>query len=149
MRSCAHWLNWKCGLDLGAAREKLRVAHALPALPLISAAFEAGQVSYSKVRAMTRVATPANEADLLNIALHGTALHMERLVRGYRRVQRLEDVNRQHAARFVSYYEDEDGCWVFRGRIPGEQGELIARALEAAEQVLREQQAQAGDARCT
>jgi len=73
MMSCAHWLNWRCGLSLGAAREKVRVAHALPALPQISTAFEQGMLSYSKVRAMTRVATPENEPELMNIALHGAA----------------------------------------------------------------------------
>ena len=60
--SCAHWLNWQCGIGLVAAREKVRVAHALAKLPLISAAFSEGRLSYSKARAMTRVATPANEA---------------------------------------------------------------------------------------
>ncbi|MFC1775969.1 DUF222 domain-containing protein, partial [Pseudomonadota bacterium] len=53
--SCAHWLNWKCGMSLGSGRERVRVARALPALPAISAAFREGRVSYSKVRAMTRV----------------------------------------------------------------------------------------------
>jgi len=58
-QSCAHWLNWQCGLDLGAAREKLRVAHALERLPLMAAAMARGELSYSKVRALTRVATAA------------------------------------------------------------------------------------------
>jgi Domain of unknown function (DUF222) len=57
--SCAHWLNWKCGIALGAAREKVRVAHALQDLPRISAAMECGQLSYSKVRELTRVAEVA------------------------------------------------------------------------------------------
>ena len=61
MSSCAHWLNWKCGISLGAAREKVRVAHALRPLPKISETFRMGEVSYSKVRAMTRVGTPENE----------------------------------------------------------------------------------------
>ena len=65
MKSCAHWLNWKCGISLGAAREKVRVAHALVDLPLISSAFRQGQISYSKVRAMTRVAAADNEEYLL------------------------------------------------------------------------------------
>jgi len=81
--SCAHWLNWKCGIDMGTAREKVRVAHALKDLPQISQAFLHGQVSYSKVRAMTRVATAKNEDYLLMIARHGTAVHVERLVRNY------------------------------------------------------------------
>jgi hypothetical protein len=77
IRSCAHWLNWKCGMSLGSARERVRVARALPGLPLISAAFRKGKVSYSKVRAMTRVATPENEAALLQVALHGMAWHRQ------------------------------------------------------------------------
>ena len=59
--SCAHWLNWKCGIGQNAAREKVRVAHALENLPLIHASFSKGEISYSKVRAMSRVATRANE----------------------------------------------------------------------------------------
>jgi hypothetical protein len=71
-QSCAHWLSWKCGLDLGAAREKVRVARAIEALPKISVAMSNGQLSYSKARALTRVATPAIEDVLLNVALNGT-----------------------------------------------------------------------------
>ena len=63
-QSCAHWLNWQCGLDLGAAREKVRVAHALEELPSIAAAMARGELSYSKVRALTRVATAATESAL-------------------------------------------------------------------------------------
>ena len=72
VKSCAHWLNWKCGIAMGAAREKVRVAHCLENLPLIEASFAAGEISYSKVRAMTRVATPETEDSLMNIARHGT-----------------------------------------------------------------------------
>ncbi len=74
VKSCAHWLNWKCGIGLGAAREKVRVARALESLPLINAAFASGEVSYSKVRAMSRIATVDNEDTLLMIARHGTAV---------------------------------------------------------------------------
>jgi hypothetical protein len=81
MQSCAHWLNWKCGMSLGSARERVRMARALPDLPEISAAFREGRVSYSKVRAMTRVATGKNEAALLQVALNGTATHVETQVR--------------------------------------------------------------------
>src|SRR4051812_32534830 len=56
--SCAHWLSWKCGIELCAAREKVRVARALETLPMISVAMGRGELSYSKVRAVTRVATP-------------------------------------------------------------------------------------------
>ena len=71
--SCAHWLSWRTGIDLGAAREKVRVARALAALPQISAAMQRGALSYAKVRALTRVATPANEARLVDAARADTA----------------------------------------------------------------------------
>src|SRR3982751_2513412 len=72
-QSCAHWLNWKCGIAMGAAREKVRVAHALESLPKVSAAMKSGHVSYSKVREITRVSTPENEEYLLMLCEHGTA----------------------------------------------------------------------------
>jgi hypothetical protein len=133
--SCAHWLNWTCGTSLGAAREKVRVAHALADLPQISAAFSCGQISYSKVRAMTRVASPANEDYLLDIATSGTAAHVERLVKHYRRCKRqevLETENVSHAMRELSWHEDEDGMWVINGRLSREQGALISKALDLA-----------------
>jgi hypothetical protein len=111
-RSCAHWLNWKCGIALGVAREKVRTAHALEQLPMISAAMERGQLSYSKVRAMTRVATPATEEALLNIAIHGTATHVETTVRHFRRCLETEELTRaelQEKNRQVTYRWDDDG----------------------------------------
>ncbi|MGD9020203.1 MAG: DUF222 domain-containing protein [Lysobacterales bacterium] len=143
MRSCAHWLNWKCGMSLGPARERVRVARTLPSLPLISDAFRKGEVSYSKVRAMTRVATPDNEQSLLQVALHGTASHVETQVRLYRKVKRieaLEEENQRHEQRELNWYVDDDGSWVFRGRFTAEQGALILQALEVAEEQLFEEQ---------
>jgi hypothetical protein len=133
LASCAHWLQWRCGTNLGVAREKVRVARALPGLPQISAAFREGRVSYSKVRAMTRIAKPENEACLLNVARHGTAHHIEKMVRNYRRCERLkvlQEDRRNHALRELSWHIDEDGCWVFKGRFTPEQGALIQKALE-------------------
>jgi hypothetical protein len=98
-KSCASWLSWVCGLSVHAGREKIRVGHALNALPKISAAYAAGQLSYSKVRAMTRVAIPDNEDYLLMIAHHGTASHMEFLVTAFRRS--LAAVESQRAERQV------------------------------------------------
>ncbi|HJQ64724.1 MAG TPA: DUF222 domain-containing protein, partial [Burkholderiales bacterium] len=89
--SCAHWLSWRTGIAPGAAREKVRVARALGQMPLLSDAMRQGELSYAKVRAITRVATPANEAELLEFARNGTAAHVERLVRAWRRVDRLEE----------------------------------------------------------
>jgi hypothetical protein len=134
-RSCAHWLNWQCGIDLGAAREKVRVARALEALPQISAAMATGQLSYSKVRALTRVATPATESLLLDIALHGTAHHVEKLVRQFRRVQEVEELTRearQQANRSVTYRYDEDGSLHLSVCLPAECGALVLKALRFA-----------------
>ena len=135
LNSCAHWLNWQCGIALGAAREKVRVARALEHLPLISAAFAAGVVSYSKVRAMTRVATPENEDTLLMIARHGTAMHVEQTVRAYRQVQRIEETekaNGAHQARSLDWHYDDDGMLVIQARLPAETGAMLLKALAAA-----------------
>ncbi len=136
--SCAHWLCWRVGLDLGAAREKLRVARALGALPLVAAAMRRGEISYSKVRALTRIATPANEQDLLGFARAGTAAHVERLVRGMRRVDRIagNDEKRRHAARYLRAYTDEDGMVVVTGRLAPEAGAALLRALDAGVEAL-------------
>ncbi|MEQ8315267.1 MAG: DUF222 domain-containing protein [Gammaproteobacteria bacterium] len=135
IRTPAHWLNYYCGIALGAAREKVRVAKALESLPLIDEAFSTGAISYSKVRAMTRSATPENEEYLLHIARHGTAEHMEKLVRQYRRVERLNrpgEGQKQHSDRALSFYYDEDGMLVIKGRFAPEEGAVVVKALEAA-----------------
>ena len=133
--SCAHWLNWKCGIGMNAAREKVRVANALAELPKISEAFSKGEVSYSKVRAMTRAATPENEDYLLMIARHGTASHMESLISGYRKVRRLREVdtaNEQYRDRELYYRYDEDGALLINGRFTPETGAMILKALQMA-----------------
>jgi hypothetical protein len=134
-QSCAHWLNWQCGIALGVAREKVRVAHALEELPLIGAAMGRGELSYAKVRELTRVATAATEQVLLSIALHGTASHVEKLVRQYRRVLEVEELSRearQQAGRSVTYTFDEDGSLLLKARLPAEAGMLVLKAMEAA-----------------
>src|SRR5258705_11266445 len=83
-RSCAEWLSWRVGLDRGAARERVRVARALATLPRLTQALARGQLSYAKVRALTRVATPEPEERLLAVGRAGTAAHIERIVRGWR-----------------------------------------------------------------
>jgi hypothetical protein len=133
--SCAHWLNFKCGLNLGAARERVRVAHALGDLPKIAASMARGELSYSKVRALTRVACQATEESFLMIALHGTAHHVERLVRGYRRAQDAEELSReaqQQTHRSVRYWFDEDGSLILKARLPALPGALLIEALDAA-----------------
>jgi hypothetical protein len=139
--SCAHWLSWKCGIGLVAAREKCRVARALETLPLISDAMRRGTVSYCKVRAITRVATPVNEALLLQIAECGTVTHVEKTVRLFRRAQlarELETANQRHAARSLQCFVDDDGSVVIRARLAPEQGALMIKAIEAATLTLQE-----------
>ncbi|MEN8377086.1 MAG: DUF222 domain-containing protein, partial [Gemmatimonadota bacterium] len=117
------------------ARDKVRVARTLESLPKISEAFRTGQVSYSKVRAMTRVATPENEDYLLNIAHHGTAAHVERLVCNYRKVQRIAErqrANSLHEQRCVQFHHDDDGTLVLEARLPPETGAIVLEALAAA-----------------
>ena len=135
LTSCAHWLNWRCGIGMNAAREKVRVAHALKPLTHISAAFAAGELSFSKVRALTRIADTDNEAELLNLARQATAAQVEKLVRAYRRVGRLEERERdmaQHASRELTYYYDDDGSLVIRARLPADEGAVVLQALNAA-----------------
>jgi hypothetical protein len=134
-QSCAHWLNWQCGIALGAAREKVRVAHALKKLPQISAAMARGELSYSKARALTRVACAQTQTYFLDIALHGTAAHVEKLVRQYRRAREAEELSRearQQATRQLTYFYDEDGSMILKGRLPAEIGALVVKALDAA-----------------
>ncbi len=133
--TCSHWLNFNCGMGMNAARERVRVAHALGNLPKIDARFASGALSYSKVRAMTRIADESNEDYLLMIAKHGTAYHVEKLVSKYRRVVRLNDadaVRTLYDNRQLSCYYDHDGSLVIKGRFPAEQGALIVKALEMA-----------------
>jgi len=147
--SCAHWLNWRVGLGLGAAREKVRVAHALAALPLVSAAMQRGALSYSKVRALTRVATPANEGRLLDLALSATAAQTERFARAWRRVDRAiaaEETAQRHLHRHLDIWVDHDGMVVLRGRLTPEVGAVVQRALEASTRQLREESSTARDA---
>src|SRR2546426_10309564 len=138
-RSCAAWLSWRVGLDLGAARGRVRVARALGTLPLLAQALARGELSYAKVRALTRVATPATEERLLAVGRAGTADHVERIVRGWRRGDRkaeAAETARRHASRALHVDQDEDGMVILRGRLAPEGGALLGRALAAARETL-------------
>ena len=138
-RSCAAWLSWRVGLDPGAARERVRVARALGSLPRLAHALARGELSYAKVRALTRVATPETEERLLKVGKAGTAEHVERIVRGWRRVDEIaeaRDTARRHKSRALHIYKDEDGMVVIRGRLAPEVGAVVMKALEAARETL-------------
>lgn len=141
-RSCAEWLSWRIGLDPGAARERVRVARALGTLPRLAQALARGELSYAKVRAFTRVATPETEEQLLTFGRTGTAEHVERLVRGWRRVDRIAEARedtRRHASRSLRVYQDEDGMVTVRGHLEPEAGALLMQALAAARETLYQQ----------
>src|SRR5438034_7452389 len=129
-RSCAAWLSWRVGLDLGAARERVRVARALGTLPRLAEALARGEISYAKARAITRVATPETEERLLAVARAGTAEHVERIVRGWRRVDRIAEAREtvlRHASRGLRVQYDDDGMVVIRGRFTPEVGALVVK----------------------
>src|SRR5437660_4718381 len=122
-RSCGAWLSWRVGFAPGAAREHVRVARALGTLPRLSHALARGELSYAKVRELTRVATPETEEQLLAVGRAGTAEHVERIVRGWRRTDRKAEAradDRQHAGRARHVYPDEDGTVRVRGRLTPE-----------------------------
>jgi hypothetical protein len=171
LRSCAHWLSWRAGMSLRTAAEHVRVAHALPNLPTITEAFAAGRISYSKVRAITRITgtdtstltriaahaaatadaednphapakpdrspdAPTTAADpvaaekvLLNLALSGTAGHVETVVRAVRR--RHTPPQDLTARRSLTWHWDDDGSLVLRGRLTPDDGATLVAAVEA------------------
>jgi hypothetical protein len=133
--TCSHWLSWRTGIDRGAAREKVRVARALEHLPRISEALRTVRLSYSKVRALTRIATPETEDRLLELALRATAAQVESLVRAWRKVDRQEEAREkraQHASRYLTLRPDGDGMYELRGRLAPDVAMVLKRALEAA-----------------
>jgi hypothetical protein len=117
----------------------VRVARALGTLPRLAQALASGQLSYSKVRALTRVATPETEDRLLAVGRAGTAEHVERIVRAWRSIDRKAETREtaiRHARRALYVYQDEDGMVVVRGRLEPEAGALLIQALAAARETL-------------
>ena len=148
--SCAHWLSWRTGDDISTAREKVRVARKLTECPRVQQAFAEGRVSYSKVRAITRIVTPDNEQTLLEYALEGSTSQLERIVRSYRRLApaEQEQSTRQHDRRYLSYHHDDDNMLVLRGRLPPEVGAVLIKALRCAEEVAGEDSAEPSQRLC-
>ncbi len=138
-RTCAHWLAFRTGIELGAARERVRAARALTELPQISASMEQGEPSFAQVRALTRVATPECEGELLELAHCSTAAQLERIVMAWRRLSRFDEnelERMRHRSRCFSVFPDEDGMYVVRGRLDAEVGAMLMRAIDAASDAL-------------
>jgi uncharacterized protein DUF222 len=129
------WLAWRCDLSMATAREKVRVAQALKHLPLISAAFGSGELSYSKVRSLTRVANAGNEADLVDFALRNTSSHVAEYCRELRMgaPASADIAERAFAHRCLRVRRDADrGMLSVTVELPLEAGELIEKALDKA-----------------
>jgi hypothetical protein len=136
-RSCSEWIAYRCALTPRAAREHVRVARCLSQLPAIREAFALGRLSYAKVRALTRVATPESEMELLPLADVLTAGQLERALRVYRRVSTKEARDLQDYEE-LTWYWDEDGALVVRARLAPEDGALLLKALAASRDRLRD-----------
>ena len=131
MTSCAQWLSWKCQLSSGTAREHVRVARALRDLPVIRAEFAAAHLSYAKVRALTRIATPVTEADLAEITAPMTASQLERFARAHRQVSRADDDKARLGRRLARRFED-DGTLSGTFRLLPAEGAVFLQSLRAA-----------------
>ena len=146
---CAEWLAWRIGTKIGTARERVRTARALERLPRTADALKHGTISYAKVRALTRVATPEREAELLEFARAGSAAKLERTVRMLKKLSRDAELTAEQArrrSRTFSVFVDGDGMYVVKGRLEPEAGAVLMRAVEAASDALFRSE---GDARDT
>jgi hypothetical protein len=143
VKSCAHWLSWRCSLGLGTARERVRVAHRLQELPLVREAFSRGELSFCKVRALTRVAEPKTERGLLEIARHATGAQLEKLVRCYAGAlaATLGTAQRTQEGRYLKWSWNEDGSLRVEGRLPAAEGGLVLNALQAFDRGPQEEDA--------
>jgi Domain of unknown function (DUF222)/HNH endonuclease len=131
MRSCAQWLSWKGQMTAGTAREHVRVARALRDLPVIREEFGAGRLSYAKVRALTRIATPETEAGLAEIAGPMTGNQLERFARAHRQVSSADDAAARVRRRLAWRFE-EDGSLAGTFRLPPLAAAVLLKALRAA-----------------
>jgi hypothetical protein len=132
-RSCAHWLSWRVGWGLGTAREHLRVADRLADLPLLDDALRRGEVSYAKLRAITRVATPANEAALLELARVSSGHQLETACRKYRAVLLHDaepDPESDRQRRWVARRDTADGMVRIEAVLHPEEAALVWAALD-------------------
>lgn len=139
-RSCVAWLNTYCGISLSAAHDRCRVAYALEALPLVTRLFMLGELSWSKVRALTRIATPENEKELASQALLMSASAIEQLARQYRNVSTLDQLktddaksNKQYQDRRVNYRFDDQGMVSIHALLPPLEGSAVLKSLARAE----------------
>jgi hypothetical protein len=135
--STAMWLSWRIGIGPAAAREHVRVARALGELQLVDTAFAAGKISYAKVRAITRVATPETEQEFLNIAMYATASQIEKLTAAYRRTRVDPSEPARDLRRFVRRADTASGMVRIELQLPPEQANVVWEAMSAALEIGR------------
>src|SRR4051812_12699242 len=123
-RGTAEWLAWHCGLAQRTARDHVRVARVLTERPLVREGLANGELSYSKVRALSRAPAGEDEAALVELARAGSAGEVERVVRSLRSAPSagVDVAQRSHARRFVDWWWEPDGSLSVRGRLPAEDG---------------------------
>ena len=146
--SCAEWLAWRTGIKIGPARERVRAARALEDLPRTAEALRRGRLSYAKVRAITRAATPESEDKLLEFARTASAARLEQRVRMWKQLSREGELTAEqvrHRNRALSVFVDGDGMYVVRGRLEPEVGAVLRRALEAAGDALYRREERVGE----
>lgn len=133
--TCANWLTWRIGIGVVTARDYVRVARALAGLPKIDEALRLGKISYSKVRALTRCASPENEDMLLDLALHGTGAQLEKIVGKYKRVLRVGEYIPvdDPEFRFVRQAPTGSGMVRITAQLLPEEAEIVRKALDAAQ----------------
>ena len=129
-KSMAHFLSWQCSLAQGTARDHVRVAGALRSLPVMTGAFSRGELSYSKVRALGRVATPTSEADLVDLARIATAAHLDKIVRAT--VAAMTDPAKREELRELHAGWDDDGMATMRLRMRPDEAAIVDAAIDAA-----------------
>ena len=131
--SMAHWVAWKCGIGPRAAQDHVRVAVALTHLPVTHDEFARGQLSYSKVRALTRFITPGNETDTVILARHTTASQLDRIARAHVAACRAADPDQNRAAldaSSVTMRTNTDGTVTLTARVPADIGIRAMKAID-------------------
>jgi hypothetical protein len=127
------WLAWAAGMKPHTARAHVGLARRLKACPKIAAALESGEISADKADAISRIASANTEDMLVEWARHGLASQLHRVVSGYRRARRADGdaPDKDHLLRYLSYYFDDDGSFLLKGRLSAEDGAVVAKALDA------------------
>ena len=133
--STAAWLAYACGLSKRTANDHVRAAQALAEFEALAESMSAGRVSYSHVRAISRIARAGEVGlvdSLLNVAEHGTVAHLEVIIRGLHTVDLNETRDSDWVPDdYVRHGWTKDARWRVSARMDPEQGALVESAVAA------------------